>query len=203
MSGCDVERIESFAEGELDAWASAEVSAHLTHCAACAEELALLREERALFAARAAAQPAPPSFAEVLARASRAVGPAARSRPPKRLPLVTLGVAAAAALVALVLLPGDHQRPSPAEGAVEIHAEPLACFDDEARVSLSPAAAWTVGPPTNVPPCDQMDHPVDDPARGEERCDGAEELPACGSSEGDAVTNTCAWPREGEGERTP
>lgn len=206
MSDCDFEAIEAHLRGELDGRAEAAVAAHLARCAACAGELAALREERALFAARASVEPAPPALAAVLARARRGAAPpragvAADRRgasPLRRAPWATLGVFAAAALAALILRPREGDQAPPAEGAVEIHAEPAACFDDEARASLGPAVAWTVGAQTDTSCCDEH---AGEPAISTEPCDEADEAP-CSSSSG-AVTNTCGWPREGEGDPTP
>jgi anti-sigma factor RsiW len=207
MSDCDFEAIEAHLRGELDGRAEAAVAAHLARCAACAGELAALRDERALFAARASADPAPPPLAAVLARARRSAAPtragvaAVRGAPPpRRAPWATLGVFAAAALAALILRPREGDRPPPAEGAVEIHAEPVACFDDEARASLGPAAALTVGAQTDVSCCDQH---AGEPATSTEPCDEADEAPSCSTSGECPVTNSCGSPREGEGDLTP
>jgi anti-sigma factor RsiW len=68
MSGCRPEAVEAYALGELSAAEAAEMEAHLAGCSACAEELAWVRREQALFAARAAEIPEPPPFESVLMR---------------------------------------------------------------------------------------------------------------------------------------
>ncbi|WP_437569229.1 zf-HC2 domain-containing protein [Sorangium sp. So ce542] len=68
MSGCRPEAVEAYALGELSAAEAAEVEAHLAGCSACAEELAWVRREQALFAARAAEIPEPPPFESILMR---------------------------------------------------------------------------------------------------------------------------------------
>ncbi|WP_437591763.1 zf-HC2 domain-containing protein [Sorangium sp. So ce1000] len=68
MSGCRPEAVEAYALGELSAEEAAEVEAHLAGCRACAEELAWVRREQALFAARASELPEPPPFESILMR---------------------------------------------------------------------------------------------------------------------------------------
>lgn len=152
MSACSPEALEAYADGELDREAAADVAAHLPTCRACAEELRLLRAERRLFQARAAAHPPPPPFEEILARATesaraveasppRAPDPApaplaARARriphrarrgaPPWLARGAAVALALAAAMIALWRAGGPSLAPAPAGPAPRAESPPIA-----------------------------------------------------------------------------
>jgi hypothetical protein len=134
MSGCrfDEVEIEAYVFNELSAPRAARVRDHVAACPACAAELAALRAERALFAARAAHEPgaeALPGFADVLARSRGEVIPLRR----RRLVAFGLSVAAAAAMIAGVFVASNDSGLSAglAEGP---RAEPppeFSCYEGE------------------------------------------------------------------------
>ncbi|MFO0760814.1 MAG: zf-HC2 domain-containing protein [Byssovorax sp.] len=216
MSGCDFEALEAWVLGELDGAAEGELRAHLATCADCQEELALLREERALFAARAAHQPSPPGFAAVLARArwTKEPAPARAARvtdravdrapsPPPRAHRLTWAAIAVAAAAAIVFFPRAPAPPPQPGDDAEIHAEPAACFDDGARMSVAPVEPWTVGAPTNEPPCDEAAHePAPEPLCSG-HCDGVEQEHECDGKPPVDVTNGCFAPSDEQGGCTP
>ncbi len=113
MSGCDFDALESLAAGELTPELASKARSHAAACPACAEELALLRAERAAFADRARGSAPLPGFAAVLARSRWSGPPAApapKAPPPAARPsfpwaVSAFGVAAAAAFAGLFLVP--------------------------------------------------------------------------------------------------
>ena len=150
MTGCsrawDRDGLEAFVARRDGAGHAAEVAAHVATCPRCAEEVRVLRAERALFTARAAASTAaPPPFADVLAAARR--DRASRwgrlfhrgSAPRPRARIAWLGLAAAAATAA-------YFATGRSPGAPGIVAEPrsaLACYDDPSSLVAEAAAYAT------------------------------------------------------------
>jgi Putative zinc-finger len=136
MTGCDrIAGMEAFVAGALDVAQAAEARAHVAACPRCAEEVRWLRDERAVFAARAASPAVePPPFAAVLAAAQR--GRAAGWRVPPR---ALFGLAAAAAALALLVTRSEPDAP-------EATPEPppsFACYDDPRSLVVEAAAYAT------------------------------------------------------------
>jgi hypothetical protein len=105
MTSCDLERLEAWVDGILDADTAAEVEAHVRDCAACGEELTWLRGEAAWMERRRAAQP--PVRDEVWQSVAQRVGTdRRRARHRRTAAMMALAVAAAAAVVLMVRHPG-------------------------------------------------------------------------------------------------
>jgi hypothetical protein len=129
MGACDLERLEDWLAGVLDASASAAVEAHVRGCDACRREVEWLRGEQAWMARRRGDQPA------VRADLWDAVAARVETRKPRRLQvpaLVVSSLAAAAAVVVFVatrpLGPVIKHAPVAAAAAVA-STEPLAVLD--------------------------------------------------------------------------
>ncbi|MDB4944723.1 MAG: hypothetical protein JWP97_4257 [Labilithrix sp.] len=153
-SDCDFDALESLVLGELTAAAAARVSGHATTCAACTGELALLRAERAAFAARAehlAASHETPALTAV-ASLPVAVPPVSAHVRSRRLRLVAAPAAVAilalaAALTLRLRAAADVDPALTSSGPAPIAADPaasaLVCREDEParpRLRTSPFA---------------------------------------------------------------
>jgi Putative zinc-finger len=77
--GCDLDALEELAHGRLSAEDAAQVTAHASGCAACTNELAWLRAERAL--ALRQAKEEPPLSPEIWKAVERRISPAAAASP--------------------------------------------------------------------------------------------------------------------------
>jgi hypothetical protein len=106
--GCDREALDALVLGRLGAEGEAEVIAHARGCAACSEELAWLRTERALFTERREAALPPEIWQAVERRISE------RPRPSRRATVaaVALALGAAAALAIAVHPWTEAPRPT-------------------------------------------------------------------------------------------
>jgi anti-sigma factor RsiW len=165
MSECDPELLEDLVLGGLSRARAAETNEHVATCAACRDELALLRMEREVFAARAVALAAVPVTTVAAAVPTVAtIVPRSVRRTRFQWALGGMGIAAAAAALLLAVhrpqtvLP---DAPAPEAIAVDPAASGEICddgFEHPPKVTLACEEPKADPPPGSALECTPPRH---------------------------------------------